>query len=105
VPEQRLDRLALVAVGGRGRQEDVVPEVLGGRVDTSSTHPARRPASTNTSTSPRARWTGTSSPAPSGTLEFDGIATVCVFAWEERAVESSTFMLARVSKELAGRPR
>jgi myo-inositol catabolism protein IolH len=35
-------------------------------------------------------------------LEFDGIATICVFAWEERAVESSTLMLERVSKELAG---
>jgi myo-inositol catabolism protein IolH len=35
-------------------------------------------------------------------LEFDGVATVCVFAWEERAVESSKFMLERVTKELAG---
>ncbi|MGI6876510.1 MULTISPECIES: sugar phosphate isomerase/epimerase family protein [Amycolatopsis] len=34
-------------------------------------------------------------------LGFDGVATVCVFAWEERAVESSTFMLERVTKELA----
>jgi len=34
-------------------------------------------------------------------LEFDGVATVCVFAWEERAVESSKFMLDRVTKELA----
>ncbi|GHE77891.1 protein iolH [Amycolatopsis deserti] len=33
-------------------------------------------------------------------LGFDGVATVCVFAWEERAVESSTFMLERVTKEL-----
>jgi len=33
-------------------------------------------------------------------LRFDGIATVCVFAWEERARESSAFMLERVSKEL-----
>ncbi|GAB3982921.1 sugar phosphate isomerase/epimerase [Actinoallomurus acanthiterrae] len=33
-------------------------------------------------------------------LEFDGVATVCVFAWEERARESSAFMLERVSKEL-----
>lgn len=33
-------------------------------------------------------------------LEFDGVATVCVFAWEERAVESSKFMLDRVTKEL-----
>jgi myo-inositol catabolism protein IolH len=40
-----------------------------------------------------------------GTLRdtgFDGVATVCVFAWEERAVESSKFMLDRVTKELAG---
>lgn len=34
-------------------------------------------------------------------LQFDGVATVCVFAWEERAVESSKFMLDRVTKELA----
>jgi myo-inositol catabolism protein IolH len=33
-------------------------------------------------------------------LHFDGIATVCVFAWEERARESSAFMLERVTKEL-----
>ncbi|HVV13268.1 sugar phosphate isomerase/epimerase [Amycolatopsis sp.] len=34
-------------------------------------------------------------------LEFDGVATVCVFAWEERAVESGRTMLERVSKELS----
>ena len=33
-------------------------------------------------------------------LRFDGVATVCVFAWEERAQESSAFMLERVTKEL-----
>jgi myo-inositol catabolism protein IolH len=33
-------------------------------------------------------------------LKFDGIATVCVFAWEERAKESSAYMLERVTKEL-----
>jgi len=33
-------------------------------------------------------------------LRFDGVATVCVFAWEERARESSSFMLERVTKEL-----
>lgn len=33
-------------------------------------------------------------------LNFDGVATVCVFAWEERAIESSTYMLDRVRKEL-----
>ncbi|MBM7789612.1 sugar phosphate isomerase/epimerase family protein [Tenggerimyces flavus] len=36
-------------------------------------------------------------------LRFDGIATVCVFAWEERARESATTMLARVTKELVAR--
>jgi myo-inositol catabolism protein IolH len=34
-------------------------------------------------------------------LRFDGIATICVFAWEERATESSKHMLERVTKELA----
>ena len=29
-------------------------------------------------------------------LEFDGIMTACVFAWEERAVESSRFMFERI---------
>ncbi|MDP3843805.1 MAG: sugar phosphate isomerase/epimerase family protein [Oxalobacteraceae bacterium] len=33
-------------------------------------------------------------------IKFDGIATVSVFAWEERADESSKFMLERVKKEL-----
>jgi myo-inositol catabolism protein IolH len=33
-------------------------------------------------------------------LDFDGVATVCVFAWEERARASSEFMLERVTKEL-----
>jgi myo-inositol catabolism protein IolH len=32
--------------------------------------------------------------------DFDGIATVCVFGWEERAADSSRFMLERVTKEL-----
>jgi myo-inositol catabolism protein IolH len=35
-------------------------------------------------------------------LDFDGVATACVFAWEERARESSAFMLDRISKELGG---
>ncbi|MFC7327290.1 sugar phosphate isomerase/epimerase family protein [Marinactinospora rubrisoli] len=35
-------------------------------------------------------------------LGFDGVATACVFAWEERARESSAFMLDRISTELAG---
>ncbi|CAM03925.1 myo-inositol catabolism protein IolH [Saccharopolyspora erythraea NRRL 2338] len=34
-------------------------------------------------------------------MNFDGIATACVFAWEERAVDSSKFMLERITKELA----
>ena len=33
-------------------------------------------------------------------VEFDGIATVCVFAWEERAEESARFNLAQVTKYL-----
>jgi myo-inositol catabolism protein IolH len=31
-------------------------------------------------------------------VDFDGIATVCVFAWEERAEASSRFNLARVNE-------
>ncbi|MEU4518940.1 hypothetical protein AB0F52_09500 [Amycolatopsis sp. NPDC024027] len=39
-------------------------------------------------------------------IEFDGVATVCVFAWEERAVESSKFMLERVmTRPVASEPR
>jgi myo-inositol catabolism protein IolH len=34
-------------------------------------------------------------------LNFDGIATVCVFAWEERAEESSRVNLARVNEYVA----
>jgi myo-inositol catabolism protein IolH len=34
-------------------------------------------------------------------LNFDGVATACVFAWEERAEESSAFVLDRISKELS----
>ncbi len=34
-------------------------------------------------------------------MDFDGVATACVFAWEERAKESSAFMLDRIRKELA----
>jgi myo-inositol catabolism protein IolH len=34
-------------------------------------------------------------------MKFDGIATVAVFAWEDRADESSRFMLERVKKELS----
>jgi myo-inositol catabolism protein IolH len=35
-------------------------------------------------------------------LKFDGIMTVCVFAWEDRARESSTFMLEEVRRRTAG---
>jgi myo-inositol catabolism protein IolH len=34
-------------------------------------------------------------------LEFDGIATVCVFAWEERARESSTYNLKQIQQYVA----
>jgi myo-inositol catabolism protein IolH len=34
-------------------------------------------------------------------LNFDGIATVCVFAWEERAEDSSRVNLARVNEYVA----
>ena len=34
-------------------------------------------------------------------VEFDGIATVCVFAWEERAEDSARFNLARINEYLA----
>jgi myo-inositol catabolism protein IolH len=34
-------------------------------------------------------------------VEFDGIATVCVFAWEERARESSTCNLEQIRRYLA----
>lgn len=35
---------------------------------------------------------------------FDGTLTACVFAWEERARESSLFMRRRIDEYLAGRP-
>ena len=31
-------------------------------------------------------------------VEFDGIATACVFAWEDRARESSLFMREQIEK-------
>lgn len=37
-----------------------------------------------------------------GDLRFDGIMTVCVFAWEERARESSIFMLDEIRRRTAG---
>jgi myo-inositol catabolism protein IolH len=35
-----------------------------------------------------------------GRLEFDGIMTVCVFAWEERARESSVFMREEIERRI-----
>jgi myo-inositol catabolism protein IolH len=35
-----------------------------------------------------------------GGLEFDGIMTVCVFAWEERARESSLFMREEIERRI-----
>jgi myo-inositol catabolism protein IolH len=35
-----------------------------------------------------------------GRLGFDGIVTVCVFAWEERAHDSSRFMRERIEQYL-----
>jgi myo-inositol catabolism protein IolH len=37
-------------------------------------------------------------------LGFDGIATACVFAWEERARESSAFMLEQIRARLPTEP-
>ena len=34
-------------------------------------------------------------------VEFDGIMTVCVFAWEDRALESCAFNLAEVRRRIA----
>jgi myo-inositol catabolism protein IolH len=34
-------------------------------------------------------------------VNFDGIATVCVFAWEERARESSAYNLGQIRQYLA----
>jgi myo-inositol catabolism protein IolH len=36
------------------------------------------------------------------TLQFDGVMTVCVFAWEERAQESSIFMRKRIAEYTEG---
>jgi myo-inositol catabolism protein IolH len=35
-----------------------------------------------------------------GRLDFDGVITACVFAWEERARESSVFMREEIAKRL-----
>ena len=37
-----------------------------------------------------------------GRLRFDGIMTVCVFAWEERAEESARFNLEQIQKHTSG---
>jgi myo-inositol catabolism protein IolH len=37
-----------------------------------------------------------------GGMHFDGIMTVCVFAWEERAKESSLFMRKEIADRTAG---
>jgi myo-inositol catabolism protein IolH len=37
-----------------------------------------------------------------GRLRFDGIMTVCVFAWEERARESCVFMREEIAKRTSG---
>ena len=39
-----------------------------------------------------------------GAIRFDGIMTVCVFAWEERARESSLNNLAEIRRRIAGWP-
>ena len=36
-------------------------------------------------------------------LGFDGIATACVFAWEDRARESSLFMREQIEKHMGAR--
>lgn len=36
-----------------------------------------------------------------GRLRFDGILTACVFAWEERARESSKFMLHEIERQVS----
>ena len=69
---------------------------------TSSTRRAPRPGSTSTSTSARARWTATAFFGALRRVGFDGILTSCVFAWEERAVESSRLMFERIKALLAG---
>jgi myo-inositol catabolism protein IolH len=40
-----------------------------------------------------------------GRLRFDGIMTVCVFGWEERARESSIFMREEIARYTAGWPQ
>jgi myo-inositol catabolism protein IolH len=33
-------------------------------------------------------------------IQFDGIVTACVFAWEDRAVESSRFMRQEIQRQI-----
>ena len=56
----------------------------------------------STTRSATARSPGTSYFGTLRDVGFDGIATVCVFGWEEQADEIHTRMLERVSAELAG---
>lgn len=37
--------------------------------------------------------------------DFEGVLSSCVFAWEDRADESSRFMLAEIQRYLAKHPR
>ena len=67
---------------------------------TSSTRPGSTPASTSTTRSATARWTGPEFFGALRDLEFDGIATVCVFGWEEHADDIHRRMLERVTAEL-----
>jgi myo-inositol catabolism protein IolH len=61
-------------------------------------NPPGSPAgSTSTSTSDRARGLERAVRALVA-VGFDGILTACVFAWEERAVDSARFMLAETTR-------
>ena len=68
---------------------------------TSSTRPASTPGSTNTTRSATATSRGTSSSTALREQSFDGIATVCVFGWEEDADDIHRRMLDRITSELA----
>ena len=71
---------------------------------TSSTRPAPRPASTSTSTSGQGEVDFDELFDDLHTNGFDGTLTACVFAWEERAKESSLFMRKKIDEYLAARP-
>ena len=68
---------------------------------TSSTRPASTPASTNTTRSATATSRGTEFFTALREQSFDGIATVCVFGWEEDADDIHRRMLDRITSELA----